>query len=215
MKTFRKVLYFLLLAAPFVLSALFYSRYPDQVAVHWNAQGIADSFVSKNFAAWGIPGILLVIVIFFQLSRQNHVGRERGEQLLFAIGTWFVAVVPVIVQSVILFMIGEINFKWGFLISIIIGVFVMVIGVLIPKLQEKMSLAYGTPWTVSDPENKRATLKFASVVWILCGIVICLSALLLDYPVIAGTIDIMVFVALFLFPRLYSLYYSKKHGKTK
>lgn len=65
MKNFRKILYLCLLVSPFVLSALFYSKYPDQVAVHWNSQGIADSFVSKNFAAWGIPGILLVIIIFF------------------------------------------------------------------------------------------------------------------------------------------------------
>lgn len=215
MKNFRKILYLCLLVSPFVLSALFYSKYPDQVAVHWNSQGIADSFVSKNFAAWGIPGILLVIIIFFQLSRQNRTGHESGGNLLFAIGTWGVAIVPVIVQSVILFMIGEMNFKWGFIISIIFGILIAVIGVLIPKMEAKMPIAYVTPWTASDQSNKEATIKCASVVWVLCGIAICLSVLLLAYPVIVGTIDILVFVAIFLFPRLYSLYYFKKYGKGK
>lgn len=215
MKNFRKILYLCLLVSPFVLSALFYSKYPDQVAVHWNSQGIADSFVSKNFAAWGIPGILLVIIIFFQLSRQNRTGHESGGNLLFAIGTWGVAIIPVIVQSVILFMIGEMNFKWGFIISIIFGILIAVIGVLIPKMEEKMSIAYVTPWTASDQSNKEATIKCASVVWVLCGITICLSVLLLAYPVIVGTIDILVFVAIFLFPRLYSLYYFKKYEKGK
>lgn len=159
MKNFRKILYLCLLVSPFVLSALFYSKYPDQVAVHWNSQGIADSFVSKNFAAWGIPGILLVIIIFFQLSRQNRTGHESGGNLLFAIGTWGVAIIPVIVQSVILFMIGEMNFKWGFIISIIFGILIAVIGVLIPKMEEKMLIAYVTPWTASDQSNKEATIK--------------------------------------------------------
>lgn len=139
MKNFRKILYLCLLVSPFVLSALFYSKYPDQVAVHWNSQGIADSFVSKNFAAWGIPGILLVIIIFFQLSRQNRTGHESGGNLLFAIGTWGVAIIPVIVQSVILFMIGEMNFKWGFIISIIFGILIAVIGVLIPKWRKNVN----------------------------------------------------------------------------
>lgn len=215
MKNFRKILYLCLLVSPFVLSALFYSKYPDQVAVHWNSQGIADSFVSKNFAAWGIPGILLVIIIFFQLSRQNRTGHESGGNLLFAIGTWGVAIVPVIVQSVILFMIGEMNFKWGFIISIIFGILIAVIGVLIPKMEAKMPIAYVTPWTASDRANKEATIKCASVVWVLCGIAISLSVLLLAYPVIVGTIDILVFVAIFLFPRLYSLCYFKKYGKGK
>lgn len=215
MKNFRKILYLCLLVSPFVLSALFYSKYPDQVAVHWNSQGIADSFVSRNFAAWGIPGILLVIIIFFQLSRQNRTGHESGGNLLFAIGTWGVAIVPVIVQSIILFMIGEMNFKWGFIISIIFGILIAVIGVLIPKMEEKMSIAYVTPWTASDRANKEATIKCASVVWVLCGIAISLSVLLLAYPVIVGTIDILVFVAIFLFPRLYSLCYFKKYGKGK
>ena len=79
----------------------------------------------------------MVIIIFFQLSRQNRTGHESGGNLLFAIGTWGVAIIPVIVQSVILFMIGEMNFKWGFIISIIFGILIAVIGVLIPKWRKK------------------------------------------------------------------------------
>lgn len=165
MKNFRKILYLCLLVSPFVLSALFYSKYPDQVAVHWNSQGIADSFVSRNFAAWGIPGILLVIIIFFQLSRQNRTGHESGGNLLFAIGTWGVAIVPVIMQSVILFMIGEMNFKWGFIISIIFGILIAVIGVLIPKMEEKMSIAYVTPWTASLNISRFDCLQYR---WCFC-----------------------------------------------
>ena len=213
MKIYQKILYVCLLIAPFLLSALFYSRYPDQVAVHWSSQGIADSFVSRNFAAWGIPAILLAIVIFFQMSRQNRTDQNGKVDLLFAIGTWGVAAVPIIVQSVILFMVGELVFKWGFLISIFFGVLMVLTGIFIPRLEDKISAAYATSWAASDPVNKKATLQCASIVWTICGILICLSVFLLVHPIVVGRIDILVFSCILFIPRFYSLYYFKKYGK--
>ena len=167
----------------------------------------------KKFCSMGNPSDSIGHCDIFSDVRQNRTDQNGKVDLLFAIGTWGVAAVPIIVQSVILFMVGELVFKWGFLISIFFGVLMVLTGIFIPRLEDKISAAYATSWAASDPVNKKATLQCASIVWTICGILICLSVFLLVHPIVVGRIDILVFSCILFIPRFYSLYYFKKYGK--
>ena len=53
-----------------LLSVAVYARLPDPMAVHWNAQGRADGWMARRFAAFFGPVLLLVIWQLLRLARR-------------------------------------------------------------------------------------------------------------------------------------------------
>ena len=56
-----------LIGAMLVFSAVIYSRLPARVPIHWNINGVADDYGTRELAALFVPGLSLGLWLLFQI----------------------------------------------------------------------------------------------------------------------------------------------------
>lgn len=171
-------LYWALAVAPFAASAALYSRLPKQVAIHFDAEGNANGFASRAFAAFGLPALFFGLLVFVNAmlyldpkwKNINHSPQMkqtcRWGTLLVLDGT----------NSCILGKAVGFSFNISILITLLTGLLFIVIGNYLPKCKYNYSMGIRLPWTLASEENWRKTHRFAGAFWIFGGILTALSA---------------------------------------
>lgn len=170
-------LYWILTVAPFAVSGVFYSRVPDRVAVHWDINGQANGFASKQFGLFALPtillgSILLVNVVFAVDPKHQNIDRSPQMKQLVR---WFLVILS---NAMNLFTIlSALNYKFDMSTAtmLLVGIFIALTGNYLPKCKYNYSMGIRLPWTLASEENWRKTHRFASVFWILGGILIAVS----------------------------------------
>lgn len=203
-------IYWFIAILPFIMSACFYNRLPEQVAVHFNASGVADGYSSRLFAAFGLPAILLVVAILVNFCikadpKHQNIERSKGMTLL---GRWLVVILANIVQIVILFYaVVDVNFNMSLGFGVLTGIMIAAIGNYLPKCKQNYTVGIKVPWTLADEENWTETHRFAGYVWTVCGVLMAIGAFLPNQYINIALLAIIIIV-----PIIYSylLYRHKK-----
>lgn len=208
-------IYWFIAILPFIMSACFYNRLPEQVAVHFNASGVADGYSSRLFAAFGLPAILLVVAILVNFCikadpKHQNIERSKGMTLL---GRWLVVILANIVQIVILFYaVVDVNFNMSLGFGVLTGIMIAAIGNYLPKCKQNYTVGIKVPWTLADEENWTKTHRFAGYVWTVCGVLMAIGAFLPNQYINIALLAVIIIV-----PILYSylLYRHKKAEVSK
>ena len=202
------IMYWLTALVPFIISICFYNRLPAQVPTHWGFDNVADGYSSRNMAAFGIPAFMFLMAVLVNIiyridPKHENISRSRE---LKQITRWFVVLLAVMVQLVIvLFGIGmEINV--GSVISIPIALMFVAAGNYLPKYKQNYTMGIKLPWTLADEDNWNRTHRLAGYVWTAGGILMLIMGFFhLAY------LFFLVFMAMVLIPSVYSyLIYRKK-----
>ena len=75
---------------PLVAGALLYSRLPETMATHWDANGVANGWSSRAFAVFGLPGILLAVNLFVPFALRTDPKRQNMSPALVLVAQWTV-----------------------------------------------------------------------------------------------------------------------------
>ncbi len=170
-------IYWILAIVPFVISAVFYNRLPDQVPTHWNAANEINGYSSRLMACFGIPAVMLAVAVMVNISyridpKRTNLARSKE---LRQIVRWFIVLLANMVQIITVSAgLGrEINV--GILISVPIGLLFIAIGNYMPRCYQNYVLGIKLPWTLSDEDNWNKTHHMAGYVWTVGGIlmVVC------------------------------------------
>ncbi|MFZ2537917.1 MAG: SdpI family protein [Oscillospiraceae bacterium] len=203
-------IYWFFAIVPFIMSACFYNKLPEQVAVHFDANWVANGYQSRLFAAFGLPAILLavaVLVHFAVKADPKHKNIERSKGALF-VSKWFIVIIANFVQaSVILNAVATIKFNMSIIMGVVVGILLAVIGNYLPKCKQNYTVGIKVPWTLSDEENWTKTHRLAGYIWTVCGIIFAITAFFPN-PII----NISLFTIMIVVPIAYSfiLYLNKK-----
>lgn len=202
------VVYWSLVLLPFLISALFYSRLPDEVAIHWGADNQPDGYASKNFAAWICPLIFLAVAFLVNFSfyadpKKKNIDRSKKMK---GLGRWFVVIAAPLVQLITMIYAVGITVPMNLMVGVPIGILFAAVGNYLPKCRQNYSMGIKLPWTLADEENWNKTHRLAGYLWIICGVLMVISACLnLEYFVL------FVILVMAVVPTLYSyLIYRKK-----
>ena len=177
---FSTYLYWILAVFPFILSAAFYSRLPEQVVVQWDSAGEPSNYAPRIFAAFGIPAILLIAALYVNFriyadpQKQNI---DRSPQLKL-ISRWVIVIIANVGQAVTIFKATNHTVNPSVFIMILVGVLIAVVGNYLPKCKYNYTIGIKLPWTLSSEENWRKTHRFAGFVWIIGGVLLIISAFL-------------------------------------
>lgn len=174
------VLYRFAAVLPFLISAAFYSSVPEQIAVHWNADGVADGYGSKAFALFGLPAMMLAVTVLVNVMLKIDPRRQnidRSPQMKRT-ALWFIVILANILDILIILYALNVQFNMSMTILSIVGVGIAVIGNYLPKCKFNYSMGIRVPWTLASEENWRKTHRMAGPVWVAGGILIVLSGLL-------------------------------------
>ena len=209
----KLILTSLLVLLPLVAGLLLWNRLPEQLPMHWNAAGQIDGWGSRLAGICLMP--LFLLVIHWVCVGACFIDPKNKEQNRKALGLaiWICPVVSLLTGYMTLATVLEIELlDVNTLILIFLGLLFIVIGNYLPKCKQNYTIGIKVMWALDDEENWAATHRFASRLWVGCGVVILLLAFL---PWAAVSLWIVLGLTLLasLASVLYSyIFYRKKHG---
>jgi uncharacterized membrane protein len=199
---FSEYLYWILAVVPFLISAAFYSRLPETVAVHWNAAGQPNGYASKTFAAFGLPAIMFGAILLVNLTLRFDPRRQnidRSPQMK-AVSRWGVLIITFVCEFATVFQAIGFSFNMAQLTLPLVGLLFILMGNYLPKCKYNYTMGIRLPWTLASEENWRKTHRFAGKFWILAGVLIAVSGLMkLSWTVLAATAVAVVIPAVYSF----------------
>ena len=142
---------------PIVIGLFLWNKLPDTLATHWGSDGTANGWSSKTFSVFGMPLILTAIHVLCLFVTLNDPKKKNIHKKPMALIFWLVPVISLLANcSTYLIALG-VDFSIEIFISALIGVFFIVLGNYMPKLQQNYTIGIKLPWTLNSEENWNRT----------------------------------------------------------
>lgn len=191
---------------PIILSFILYDKLPSEVAVHFNFEGVADNYMPKAFAAFGLPVMMAAINFFTHFIMNNDPKKMNSSASLKYLAKWIIPVLSVIMMPITLFIALGYEIPIEIIVPALVGVLFTAIGNYLPKCKQNYTVGIRLPWTLSSEENWNKTHHMAGYIWILGGIAM-IAGSLFRMPSLSILIILLPMV---LVPSIYSYLLYKK-----
>jgi len=176
----RKWIPLLIIAAALAASAVVYPELPERVPTHWNLKGEVDGWSQRAWGAWLMPVVIAFVWALMRWLPAIDPRRKNYEKF----GSTFEG----IMLSVMVFMLilHGITLAAGLgypvamerVAPVATGLLFIVIGNLLPRARSNWFVGIRTPWTLSSDRVWEKTHRVGGRLFVLGGILISLSALL-------------------------------------
>ena len=114
---------------PILIGVYYFNVLPEQIAVHFNAKGEPDNFVSKICAIIGIPIFLAVVQVIISLVVDFDKTPKKGALIIKGI----IPLISVLVQGGLIAYAVDNNFNVPQLTVFVIGIVLIILGNYLPK----------------------------------------------------------------------------------
>jgi uncharacterized membrane protein len=199
---------------PLAYLLLVYSSLPKIVPTHFGVDGKPNSYSNKS-ELFMLQGILIFVASLVYLVMKFMPTIDLKKYAAYNAATYqklgfAIVMVFAVINFGITFSAGSQIFKMNNLILALAGLLFVFMGNLMYSIKPNYIAGIRIPWTVEDEGNWRATHHLASKLWVVGGIVVTVTRLLMPsetglYILFSG-LGIMMVV-----PIIYSYYYFKKH----
>ena len=210
MKRYRglMILTTLLTLLPALVGVLLWDKLPDQIPIHWNMAGEIDGWTNKQFAVFGLCGILAALHILCSLITFADPKNKGHNEKKAWIALWITPIISILCGCMTYGAALGYEIRVEQILPIFMGGLFTFTGNVMPKFKQNSTIGIKIPWTLHDEENWTATHRFTGPIWMVCGLVIMVSGFLNSIWLMLGAILVMTIV-----PVLYSYrFYKKKFG---
>ena len=211
MKNKSTILSTIVCLLPMVLSAVLYSRLPEQVAVHFNNSGEADNYLPKAVAAFGLPLLLAAINLYSHFRLNKDPQNENAANSLKSLTKWLVPVISVVAVPITLFVALGASLPILIIVQVLTGLVVVICGNYLPKCKRNYTIGIKLPWTLDNEDNWNKTHRFAGFVWVIGGLGIILNAFLNISWIVSATIIALLVILPFVYS--YTFYQKQRAAK--
>lgn len=189
-----------LIGAMLVFSAVIYSQLPARVPIHWNINGVADDYGTRELAALFVPGLSLGLWLLFQiLPKLDPLTITSPDRFSYAP---FLDTFRRFLNFILLFMAGlhvttlGIALGWpihiGQVMMIGIGLLFAGLGNEFGRLKRNSFAGIRVPWTLANEEVWRISHRVGGRAFVIVGLVSVLCGLIV--PPETGIIVLMILV---------------------
>ncbi len=182
MKINKKLLFIttIIILLPIVIGLILWEQLPAEMATHWGFDNQPNSWSSKGFTVFGIPGIMAALHVFCLVAtyadpKKNNIGGKA-----IGIVYWIIPAVSLVVTSfTYIYALGtEVNI--GMICCLLIGILFVVLGNYLPKAKQNFTFGYKIPWTLYSEDNWNKTHRLAGWLMVACGFVFIVNAFVLS-----------------------------------
>ena len=158
-----------------ILSAIAFPHLPEQIAIHFNAQGVPDGYGSP-LTIFLLPAIMLFVNVLAEITKHtdprkdNYSYFSKHYYLLHLVLNIFLLLVQLYIIS---FSLQLITFTLTNIIVIAMGILFIIIGNMLPKVKQNFFMGIKTPWTLADEHVWYATHRFSGKLWFALGLIMC------------------------------------------
>ena len=193
---------------PILWGVMIWSQLPNQIPIHFNFAGQANSFSSKLLAVIGLPIFLLLVHLFviFVTSRdpKNQTMNEKMGKVIY----WLTPIVSLSLSYLIYSKALGSTTNPSIFVSALLGLIFVMMGNYMPKLKVNHTVGIRLPWTLQSEDNWHKTHRLAGKLWVLGGLILLLEAgIQFAVPYVMG----IVILTIVLIPILYSYQLSRKN----
>lgn len=218
MKKGRFIILALILLS-FVMTAVFLMLMPDQVPVHYNAAGVVDRIGSK-YESFIWPAVTALMGGFFLLMAKFQKGGSSGEKVLHVSGICvlllFNALGAYFMYRSIVYdpeTYTDITPDITKISAIGVGVILVILGNLMPKLRRNNLSGLRTKWSMASDTVWQKSQRFSGICAVACGFLTIIAA-----AILSGTASLavcMVLIAVWVIVSVIASYrYYKKEASS-
>ncbi len=193
---------------PVIAGLILWDKLPEEVPVHFNAQGDADGWGSKSTAVFAMPLFMLALhwICVFVTSLDPKSKNITVKNLNLVL--WITPVLSVFVCGLIYSFALGYKFDISMVFPIFFGILFIVIGNYMPKCKQNYSIGVKTPWALESEENWNYTHRLAGKTWVFGGLAIIALSFLKTVWIFTAITIIMVII-----PIVGSYLFHKKENK--
>ena len=192
---------------PILWGVMIWSQLPNQIPIHFNFAGQANSLSSKLLAVIGLPIFLLLVHLFviFVTSRdpKNQTMNEKMGKVIY----WLTPIVSLSLSYLIYSKALGSTTNPSIFVSALLGLIFVMMGNYMPKLKVNHTVGIRLPWTLQSEDNWHKTHRLAGKLWVLGGLILLIEAgIQFAVPYVMGS----VILTIVLIPILYSYQLSRE-----
>lgn len=167
-----------LFVIPLVLNLVFYNRLPDVVPTHFDVHGQVDGTMPKFMGLFGMLCFLVVLHVFVCFVTVKDPKRNNIPDFMMNILFMACPVTYIIIDmTIICFGLGY-SFDVGFVVNILVGVLLIVLGNYLPKVKRNYAVGIKTSWSLNSDENWVLTNRVGGYCFVVAGILYIVFGLL-------------------------------------
>lgn len=169
-----------LLAGSYVALAALYPRIPARVPMHWNAAGMVDGTMGKEwlFPAMASPALAaLIAFLFTRLDPHRESHEAHAKTLDFILASLFLLFLAIVWTSVLTALgpAGDGSVSW---ILLVVGAAFVAAGNVMPRLRHNGTVGIRFPWTLASETVWRKTHRLGGLLMTAAGICLAVAAFL-------------------------------------
>ena len=206
----------LFILAPFAYAAWIYPSLPSSIPVHFNMEGKADAWGSRESVFIG-PAILGFVSFFVYLLMVNirKIDPKRYEgaddKVYAQFGLFLVAFLATLSMVIIVSSVYQ-DIRVETLVFGIMGFAFAIMGIFMPRLKQNYMAGFRLPWTLEDAANWEETHRLAGKYWLYGGLLQGITAILLHGKWVF-IVFMLIMAVMVLAPLIHSFLFFKKQNK--
>ncbi len=204
----RKWIPLVLIIAAVALSIAYYPRLPESMPTHWSVSGEPNGYSSRLWGAWLIP--LMMALIWLILRAIPHIDPRRANYEKFQ-GMYDALVMLILafmlgIHLVVLMAATGTPIRMDRIVVPAVGVFIAVMGLLIPKVHPNWFVGIRTPWTLTSDLSWKKTHKIGGKLFVILGVLMVLSSFIVPEVAIWILVAAAIALTVFLFAYSYQVW---------
>ena len=204
----RKWIPAILILAAVIVTIAVYPRLPEQIPTHWSISGEVNGWSNRLFGAWMMPLIMAVIWLFMRAI--PHIDPRKANYEKFS-GMYDALVILILtfmllMHVVILLSATGTVIRMDRVVMPAVGVFIAIMGVLLPRAHPNWFVGFRTPWTLTSDLSWERTHKVGGMLFIALGVLIVASTFIAPERAIWVLVIAALGVVAFLFIYSYQVW---------
>lgn len=191
---------------PIVIGLILWDKLPDQVPMHWNAQGEVDGYGTKFQAVFLMPLVLVAFHWICVLGTSLDPKKQNINDKIFTLVLWIIPVISLLCDSMVFATALGHKVSVEIIMPLFMGTLFVIIGNYMPKCKQSYTVGIKLPWTLDNEENWNKTHRLAGFLWVIGGVIIMATAFLGAF-----WLFFIVLIPMVIVPFVYSYLLYKKN----
>jgi len=198
----------IIILLPILVGLFMWNKLPNEIATHFDGNGVANGWSSKTFAVFGFPAFIFACHLICAFVTSVDPKRQQINDKIFKLILW---ICPAVSWFGAISIYGY-SLGWEYNTAtagmIFVGIIFIAVGNYLPKCRHNYTVGIKLPWTLHDEENWNRTHRFAGKIWMAGGLLFLLLAVSGYGNTVIMPIIMLVMIAV---PTVYSYLYYIKH----
>lgn len=181
LKKYRKTLVIttVVMLLPVLVGLILWNKLPERVPTHFGLSGESDDWSSKAFAVFGLPAIIMAlhwVCVLGSLKMDPKAHNIDGRMMGLVL--WICPVISVVCGIGLTYGTAlGLDMNVQIFMPLLVGLVMVIIGNWLPKCKQSYTMGIKLPWTLDNEDNWNRTHRFAGPIWVVCGMIIMVSAI--------------------------------------